>query len=159
MRQAVIQFLAIAVFGASTQAWAAGGTTTADAWPPSPTASSTENALVAEKALVVGKAVMADQDHRLAGIRAHEEVLLLNADAAVGARLWLNPGSAAPAFVYADVGATNSALRWQGFAGVHGSHGVDLVGGWRRVTYHYSPGEGLDSLDFDGPFLGAILSL
>ena len=38
-----------------------------------------------------------------------------------------------------------------------GAHGLDLLGGWRRVTYHFSPGRGLDSLDFDGPFLGATL--
>ena len=63
------------------------------------------------------------------------------------------------AFVYADVGASNSAVRWQGLAGIHGGHGIDLVGGWRRVTYNYAPGSGFDSLDFEGPFLGATLAL
>ena len=93
------------------------------------------------------------------GIRGRDDVLLLNSDAIVGARLWLTPGSASSAFLYADVGATNSSLRWQGLAGIHGSHGIDLVGGWRRVTHHYAPGLVVDSLDFDGPFLGATLAL
>jgi hypothetical protein len=101
--------------------------------------------------------VKADSD--VSGIRGREDVLLLNSDAIVGARLWLHPGSASSAFLYADVGATNSSLRWQGLAGIHGSHGIDLVGGWRRVTHHYAPGFGVDSLDFDGPFLGATLAL
>jgi hypothetical protein len=99
------------------------------------------------------------RDLRLAGVRGSDDVLLRNADAVIGARLWLTPGSASSAFVYADVGATNSAVKWQGLAGIHRGHGIDLVGGWRRVTYHYAPGFGLDSLDFDGPFLAATLAL
>jgi len=134
----------VTLFGASAHVWAAGDTATADIWPASPPVSGLSSS---------------DKDRRLAGIRKRDEVLLLNSDAVVGARLWLTPGSASPAFVYADLGATNSALRWQGLAGIHGGHGIDVVGGWRRVTYHYAPGSGFDSLDFDGPFLGAVLAL
>jgi hypothetical protein len=90
--------------------------------------------------------------------RAEREVLLRNSDALVRAKLRLSLGKGWPGFLYADMGATDSALRWQGLAGIHGSHGVDLVGGWRRITYHFSPGRGFDSLDFNGPFLGATLA-
>lgn len=138
MNQAAVRLLVVALLGASAHVCGASDVTTA---PP------------------VSSLSVPDKDHRLAGIHSRDEVLLRNADAIVGGRLWLTRGSAAPAFVYADLGATNSALRWQGLAGVHGSHGVDLVGGWRRVTYHYTPGLGVDSLDFDGPFLGAMVSL
>jgi hypothetical protein len=137
MSRAVIRLWAIALWGACSHAWAAGDGLV----PP-----------------VSGLSV-SEQDQRLAGIRGRDDVLLRNADAVVGARLWLRPGSGSSAFVYADVGATNSAVRWQGLAGIHGGHGIDLVGGWRRVTYHYAPGAGFDSLDFDGPFLGATLAL
>jgi hypothetical protein len=101
-------------------------------------------------------------DLRLPGIPARQsdhEILLRNTDALVGARLWLTPGTREPAFVYVDVGATDSSVRWQGLAGIHGGHGIDLLGGWRHVTRHYTPGLGFDSLDFDGPFLGATLAL
>lgn len=142
MRQAVSRLLVVTLFSASAHVSAASNVTTVDIWPASPAALSAS-----------------DEARRIAGIHRRDEVLLSNADAIVGARLWLSPGSARPAFVYADVGATNSALRWQGLAGIHGGRGIDLVGGWRRVTYHYAPGSGFDSLDFDGPFFGAMMSL
>jgi hypothetical protein len=56
------------------------------------------------------------------------------------------------------MGAADSALRWQGLAGVRSARGVDLLGGWRHVPCRFSPGRGLDSLEFDGPFLGATLA-
>jgi hypothetical protein len=84
--------------------------------------------------------------------------LLRNPDALVGATVrrplreqWL-------VFVYADLGAADSALRWQGLAGIHAGMGVDLLGGWRHVTYRFSPGAGLDSMEFNGPFIGATLA-
>jgi hypothetical protein len=86
------------------------------------------------------------------------EVLLTNSDALVGAKIQLTLGEERLAFLYADMGAADSALRWQGLAGIRGAHGVDVLGGWRRVTYHFSPGRGFDSLDFNGPFLGAMLA-
>ena len=61
-------------------------------------------------------------------------------------------------FLYVDLGAGDSALRWQGLAGIQGGHGFDLLGGWRRVTYRFSPGMGFDSLDFNGPFVGATFA-
>jgi hypothetical protein len=60
--------------------------------------------------------------------------------------------------VYADMGARDSALKWQGLAGIRGGHGVDLLGGWRHITYRFSPGTGFDLLDFSGPYLGATLA-
>ena len=86
------------------------------------------------------------------------EVLLKNSDAFVRAKIPVTLGREWRGFVYADVGAADSALRWQGLAGIRGGHGVDVLGGWRHVTYHFNPGRGFDSLDFDGPFLGATLT-
>jgi hypothetical protein len=85
-------------------------------------------------------------------------VLLRNSDALVRATVRMNLGREWLGFVYADMGATDSAVRWQGLAGIHGGRGLDVLGGWRRVTYRFSPGAGLDSLDFDGPFLGATFA-
>ena len=86
------------------------------------------------------------------------QLLLRNSDALVRATVRMNLGREWLGFVYADMGATDSAVRWQGLAGVHGGRGLDMLGGWRRVTYRFSPGAGLDSLDFDGPFLGATFA-
>jgi hypothetical protein len=86
------------------------------------------------------------------------EILLRNSDALVRTQVRLTLGRKWLGFVYADMGAADSALRWQGLAGIRGGHGFDLFGGWRRVTYHFSPGMGFDSLDFNGPFVGAALA-
>jgi hypothetical protein len=86
------------------------------------------------------------------------EVLVRNSDAFVRAKVRLTLGKEWLGFVYADIGAADSALKWQGLAGVPCGHGVVLLGGWRHVTYHFSPGQGFDSLDFNGPFLGATLA-
>ena len=86
------------------------------------------------------------------------EVLVRNSDAFVRAKVRLTLGKEWLGFVYADMGAADSALKWQGLAGISCGHGVDLLGGWRHVTYHFSPGQGFDSLDFNGPFLGATLA-
>jgi len=87
--------------------------------------------------------------------QSDSEVLLRNSDAFVRAKVRLTLGRRWRGYVYADMGAADSALRWQGMAGISGGHGVDLLGGWRHVTYRFSPGMGFDSLDFNGPFLGA----
>jgi hypothetical protein len=100
-------------------------------------------------------------DLRLSSGRARPddpEVALRNADALVRAKAGLTLGGTWLGFVYADMGAVDSALRWQGLAGIRGGKGFDLFGGWRRVTYHFSPGMGFDSLDFNGPVLGARLA-
>jgi len=91
-------------------------------------------------------------------LRADRAVLFGNADAFVRTKMPLALGNEQRAFVYADMGAMDSALKWQGLAGVHAREDVDLVGGWRHVTYHFNPGNGFDSLDFNGPFLGATLA-
>jgi hypothetical protein len=96
---------------------------------------------------------------RLSSDRAPQgdrEVLLSNSDALVRARIRLTLGDQF-GFVYADMGARDSALKWQGLAGIRGGHGIDLLGGWRHVTYHPSPGV-VDLLDFNGPYLGATLA-
>ena len=90
--------------------------------------------------------------------QGEREVLLRNSDAFVRANARMSLGREWLGFVYADVGAADSALKWQGLAGIRTGHGIDLFGGWRRVTYHFSPGNGLDSLDFAGPVLGATLA-
>jgi hypothetical protein len=89
--------------------------------------------------------------------QGEREVLVRNSDALVRAKVRLTLGKWL-GFVYADIGAADSALKWQGLAGIPCGHGVDLLGGWRHVTYHFSPGQGFDSLDFNGPFLGATLA-
>ena len=90
--------------------------------------------------------------------QAEREVLLRNSDAFVRAKLGVTGVKKWGGFVYADMGATDSALKWQGLAGIRDGHGLELLGGWRHGTYHCSPGMGLDSLDFAGPFLGATLA-
>jgi hypothetical protein len=91
-------------------------------------------------------------------LQAEREVLLRNSDAFVRAKLPVTVARDWRGFVYADMGAADSALKWQGLAGIRDGHGLELLGGWRHVTYHFSPGMGLDSLDFAGPFLGATLA-
>ena len=84
--------------------------------------------------------------------------LLKNSDAALRADVRLTLVNEWRGFVYADIGAADSEVRWQGLAGLHHRLGVDLLGGWRHVTYHFSPGRGFDSLEFKGPYLGAALA-
>jgi hypothetical protein len=91
-------------------------------------------------------------------LQAEREVLLRNSDAFVRAKVRVDVGKRWRGFVYGDIGAADSALKWQGLAGIRDGHGLELLGGWRHVTYRFSPGMGLDSLDFAGPFLGAALA-
>jgi hypothetical protein len=100
-------------------------------------------------------------DPRLSSNRAQpdeREILLKNSDAFVRTKVRLTVGKEWHGFLYADMGASDSALKWQSVAGIRAGHGVDLLGGWRHVTYHFSPGMGFDSLDFNGPFFGATLA-
>ena len=94
-------------------------------------------------------------DHATQG---EPEVPLRNSDAFVRAKIRLTLGKNWLGFAYADVGAADSALRWQGLAGIRSARGLDLLGGWRHITYHFSPGMGFDSLDFKGPFFGGTLA-
>jgi hypothetical protein len=82
------------------------------------------------------------------------EVLLRDSGALVRAKLRLTLGKEW-LFVYGDMGPADSTLGWQGLVGIRIGHGANLVGGWRHVTYYFSPGRDFDSLDSDGPFLGA----
>ncbi len=90
--------------------------------------------------------------------QGEREASLQSSDALVRARVRLNLGRQWLGFLYTDMGAADSALRWQGLAGVGRDHGVHLLGGWRHVTYHFARNAGLDSLDFDGPYLGATVA-
>jgi hypothetical protein len=82
------------------------------------------------------------------------EVLLRSSDPMVRAKVRVPLGKEW-LFAYADMGAADSALRWQGLVGIRISQDAHLLGGWRHITYYFSPGNEFDSLDFDGPFLGA----
>ena len=86
------------------------------------------------------------------------EVLPRNSNALVRTKVRMALGRNWLGFLYVDLGAGDSALRWQGLVGIQGGHGFDLLGGWRRVTYRFSPGMGFDSLDFNGPFVGATFA-
>lgn len=100
-------------------------------------------------------------DVGLSSDRARQEeskVLLKNSNAFVRAKIQVTLGREWRGFVYVDLGAADSRLRWQGLVGIRGGHGVDVLGGWRHVTYYFNAGSGFDSLDFDGPFLGATLT-
>ena len=102
-----------------------------------------------------------ESDLELSGDRVSQgdpAVLLRNSDALVRTKVRLPLGKKWLGFVYADMGAADSELRWQSLAGIRAGHGFDLLGGWRHVTYHFSPGMGLDSLAFNGPFVGATLA-
>jgi len=85
--------------------------------------------------------------------QGEREVLLRNADAFVRATLPLTLGKEWLGFVYADMGAADSQLRYQGLLGIRVGQDAHLLGGWRRITYYFSPGRDFNSLDFDGPFL------
>ena len=93
-----------------------------------------------------------------AALRADRAVLFGNSDAFLQTKMRFALGKEQRGFVYADMGAADSALKWQGLAGIHARADVDLAGGWRHVTYRFSPGNGFDSLDFNGPYLGATLA-
>jgi hypothetical protein len=100
-----------------------------------------------------GPGLPTDRPHSIEG-----DDVLKNSDAALRADVRLALLNEWRGFVYADIGAADSEVRWQGLAGLHHRLGVDLLGGWRHVTYHFSPGRGFDSLEFKGPFLGAALA-
>jgi hypothetical protein len=98
-----------------------------------------------------------DSDPPLASGRAREterQVFLRNSDSLVRAKARMRLGREW-LFVYADMGGGSSPLRWQGLVGIRVGQDAHLLGGWRRVTYDLSPGGEFDSLDFDGPFIGA----
>jgi len=92
-----------------------------------------------------------------AGDRARgtqREVFLRSSDSLVRAKVRMSLGREWLS-VYADMGGGNSPLRWQGLVAIRVGQDAHLLGGWRRVTYDLSPGGEFDSLDFDGPFIGA----
>lgn len=57
---------------------------------------------------------------------------------------------------YADIGTGDSALTLQALAGFgRSARRVGLFAGWRHVSYRFRDSAKIDTLDFDGPFLGA----
>ncbi len=127
---------------------------------PAARAESASAAATASPAVASGlrHAFGTDAAVRAEGTPADWPEVLSNGDAFVRANLPLTVSNQWRSFVYADLGAADSELRWQGLAGMHHRLGVDLLAGWRHVTYHFSPGRGLDSLEFKGPYLGASLA-
>jgi len=96
-------------------------------------------------------------DPLLASDRApgtQREVFLRSSDSLVRAKVRVRLGKEW-LFAYADMAAGSSPLRWQGLVAIRVGRDAHLLGGWRRVTYDLSPGGEFDSLDFDGPFIGA----
>jgi len=82
------------------------------------------------------------------------EVFLRNSDPLVRAKLRVSLGREW-LFVYADMGGGSSTLRWQSLVGIRVGQRAHLLAGWRGMTYYLSPGGDFNSLDIDGPFIGA----
>jgi hypothetical protein len=81
-----------------------------------------------------------------------------NVDGIVGVKGRTAFGSDRAWFVqyYADVGAGDSELTWQAFGGVGRSIGpVDLVAGYRHLSYEFGDDSGIEDVSFDGPVIGA----
>jgi hypothetical protein len=96
------------------------------------------------------------EDPKLASDRARateREVVLRNSEPSVPAKIRMTLGKDW-LFVYADMGAADSPLRWQSLVGIRVGPRAQLFGGWRHVTYYLSPGKDFDSVDSEGPFLG-----
>jgi hypothetical protein len=82
-----------------------------------------------------------------------------NWDAIIGVRGRVPFGQGSPWFApyYVDVGTGDSSLTWQVMAGVGYSFGWgDIVGSWRYVDYHMKSGQPIDTLNFNGPLIGAV---
>ena len=83
---------------------------------------------------------------------------LHNWDAVVGAKGAVELGAERRWRVlsYADVGGGDSARTWQGLIAAGRKIGrFEVDGGWRRVEYRFRSDSRMDSLDFDGPIVGA----
>jgi hypothetical protein len=81
-----------------------------------------------------------------------------NVDAIVGVRSRTAFGSERAWFVeyYADVGAGDSDLTWQAFGGLGRSFGpVDVIAGYRHLSYEFGDEARIEDLSFDGPVIGA----
>lgn len=66
-----------------------------------------------------------------------------------GAQQWFLP-------YYLDIGTGQSDLTWQGMAGVGYSFSWgEVIAAWRYLDYDMQSGEALESLDFNGPAIGA----
>jgi hypothetical protein len=60
---------------------------------------------------------------------------------------------------YADIGAGDSDLTWQAFAGVgRRIDRFELTAGWRHLDYEFGDDARLESLAFDGPLAGASVN-
>ena len=156
--------LAVLLLGAAHAAPAVVSVDSADTWPEavalrgSLLGAASLPAERSDSAAQIRSDLLARFRHAYRAPQDEGEVTLQNSDAFLRANMRLTLGNEWRGFVYADIGATDSELRWQGLAGMHHRLGVDLLGGWRHVTYRFSPGRGFDSLEFKGPFLGASLA-
>ncbi|HWA01609.1 MAG TPA: hypothetical protein VG841_14975 [Caulobacterales bacterium] len=83
-----------------------------------------------------------------------------NVDAIIGAKGRTNFGADRQWFVtyYGDVGAGDSDLTWQAFAGAGRSFGnVDVTVGYRHLDYDFSDSR-IQDISFDGPVVGASVN-
>ncbi len=84
---------------------------------------------------------------------------ITNWDAVVGIKglAWIGGGQQWFLPYYVDVGAGQSKLTWQFNAGIgyQFSWGA-LVASWRYIDYEFKSGEPIQSLEFNGPLIGAV---
>jgi hypothetical protein len=84
-----------------------------------------------------------------------------NWDAIVGVKGRNTFGAEGQWFVtyYADAGAGDSDLTWQGFAGAGRSFGrYDITAGWRHLEYEFGDEANIENFVFDGPLVGASVN-
>ncbi len=57
---------------------------------------------------------------------------------------------------YGDIGTGNSQLTWQAMAGLgYAFHWGEIIGGWRYLDYQFKSDSKIDSMNMNGPMLGA----
>ncbi|MEO1091364.1 MAG: hypothetical protein AAFX81_12055 [Pseudomonadota bacterium] len=96
-----------------------------------------------------------DLDFDLAGGSASASESGTNVDAVVGARGRTDLTDRLYLTYYADVGTGQSNLTWQALAGLNYSFKrVDLVGGYRYLSWNFQDRDTFDNLKLHGPFLG-----
>lgn len=96
-----------------------------------------------------------DLDFDLAGRSTSASESGTSVDAVVGARGQTDLTDRLYLTYYADVGTGQSNLTWQALAGINYSFKrVDLVGGYRYLSWNFQDRDTFDDLQLHGPFLG-----
>jgi hypothetical protein len=81
-----------------------------------------------------------------------------NWDGIIGLKGRLNFGAAREWFIpyYVDVGTGASHFTWQGMAGLgYAFRWGEVIAVWRYLAYDFNSGKAIESLNFNGPALGA----